>query len=178
MKEKKRAVALGFVAPRPGPTGAACGKFKRPKLEVAGSLSPWLPSGRPLVLKRLETQLGVLLVDLRGVLLGGAEPKVLWERMTVPGLYRVSRSGATVRKGVELTSPKLGRIAGRALIRIASTKVTVDGVTRCELHESCGKVGGGWVPFQIAVLQRTCRITTMPQCGARGSFCSVRIVHQ
>ena len=65
--------------------------------------------------------------------------------MATDDLYRVSKAGATVREGVELSSPKLGRIVGRSVVGVVQTKTTADGVCRARLDDRCGRLAGGWV---------------------------------
>ena len=47
-----------------------------------------------------------------------------------PPLYRCSKAGATVREGVELSSTKVGRLAGRSIVGISEERTTEDGVAR------------------------------------------------
>ena len=60
-------------------------------------------------------------------------------------LYRCSKAGATVREGVELSSTKVGRLAGRTIVGISEEQTTDDGVARARLDHRADDLEGGWV---------------------------------
>ena len=59
-------------------------------------------------------------------------------------LYRCSKAGATVREGVELSSTKVGRLAGRTIVGISEEQTTDDGVARARLDHRADDLEGGW----------------------------------
>ena len=60
-------------------------------------------------------------------------------------LYRCSKAGATVREGVELSSTKVGRLAGKSIVGISEERTTEDGVARARLDSRADDLEGGWV---------------------------------
>ena len=62
-----------------------------------------------------------------------------------PNLYRCSKAGATVREGVELSSTKVGRLAGKSIVGISEERTTDDGVARARLDSRADDLEGGWV---------------------------------